>query len=146
MPLKRALARTMVSAFWWWIMAWQRLLESTFCVTLFCDKTLFINRDRVLVSYPTITCKNNETFHIFGHSPPCPHDQCWKRWVEFSLFSHSHNIELGVKGAFTIVSIIFAPNCRIRGKTRENWRNVFLLSVMAAFFRKYYGFFRKYYL
>jgi hypothetical protein len=32
MPLKRALARTMASAFWWWIMAWQRLLESTFCV------------------------------------------------------------------------------------------------------------------
>jgi hypothetical protein len=29
MPLKRALARTMRSAFWWWIMAWQRLLEST---------------------------------------------------------------------------------------------------------------------
>jgi hypothetical protein len=23
MPLKRALARTMASAFWWWIMAWQ---------------------------------------------------------------------------------------------------------------------------
>jgi hypothetical protein len=32
MPFKCALARTMVSAFWWWIMAWQRLLESTFCV------------------------------------------------------------------------------------------------------------------
>jgi hypothetical protein len=32
MPLKRALARTMASAFWWWIMAGQRLLESTFCV------------------------------------------------------------------------------------------------------------------
>ena len=30
--IKRALARTMASAFWWWIMAWQRLLESTFCV------------------------------------------------------------------------------------------------------------------
>jgi hypothetical protein len=32
MPLKRALARTMASAFWWWIIAWQRLLESTLCV------------------------------------------------------------------------------------------------------------------
>jgi hypothetical protein len=28
MPLKCALARNMASAFWWWIMAWQRLLES----------------------------------------------------------------------------------------------------------------------
>ena len=56
---------------------------------------------------PTIGCKNNETFHVFGHfkvsrpaSLPAPHDQCWKKWVEFSLFSHSHNIDLGVRGAF----------------------------------------------
>jgi hypothetical protein len=66
----------------------------------------------------TIACKNNETFHIFGHfkvrrPPPCPHDQCWKKWVEFSLFSHSHNIELGGEGGiYVVVSIIFAPDCR----------------------------------
>jgi hypothetical protein len=29
---QRALARTMESALWWRIMAWQRLLESTFCM------------------------------------------------------------------------------------------------------------------
>jgi hypothetical protein len=68
---------------------------------------------------PTIACKNNETFHIFGHfkvrgPPPCPHDQCWKKWVEFSLFSHSHNIELGDEGGiYAVVSIIFAPDCRV---------------------------------
>ena len=65
-----------------------------------------------------IVCKNNETFHIFGHfkacrPPPCPHDQCWKKWVDFSFFSHSHNIELGVRGGiYAVVSIIFAPDCR----------------------------------
>jgi hypothetical protein len=53
--------------------------------------------------------KINETFHIFGHfkvrrPPPCPHDQCWKKWVEFSLFSHSHNIEMGVRGTFMRLS------------------------------------------
>jgi hypothetical protein len=36
--------------------------------------------------------------------PPAPHDQCWKKWVEFSLFSHPHNIELGVRGAFMRLS------------------------------------------
>jgi hypothetical protein len=65
-----------------------------------------------LGSHPTIACKNNETFHIFGHfkvrrPPPCPHDQCWKKWVEFSLFSHSHNVELGMKGAFMRLSQYF---------------------------------------
>jgi hypothetical protein len=50
---------------------------------------------------PTIACKNNDTFHVsVGHfkvrrPPPFPHDQCWKKWVEFSLFRHSNNIELG---------------------------------------------------
>jgi hypothetical protein len=68
--------------------------------------------------FQTIACKNNETFHIFGHfkvrrPPPCPLDQCWKKWVEFSLFSHPHNIELGVRGGiYAVVSIIFAPDCR----------------------------------
>jgi hypothetical protein len=54
MPLKHALARTMASAFWWWIMAWQRLLELTFCVP-----------------YSVATCPSL-TFHpwIFLHNPP----------------------------------------------------------------------------
>jgi hypothetical protein len=42
----------------------------------------------------TIACKNNETFNIFCQfkvrratpPPPPPHDQCWKKWVEFSPF------------------------------------------------------------
>jgi cytosine/uracil/thiamine/allantoin permease len=38
-------------------------------------------------------------------APPCPNDQYWKKWVEFSYFmSHSHNIELGVRGAFMRLS------------------------------------------
>ena len=58
---------------------------------------------------PTIRSKNNETFHVFGHfqvrrPPPSPHDQCWRNRVEFSLFSHPHNIELGVRGAFMRLS------------------------------------------
>jgi hypothetical protein len=32
-----ATALSMASAFWWWIMAWQRLLESTFCVPYSVD-------------------------------------------------------------------------------------------------------------
>ena len=44
--------------------------------------------------------------------PPPPHDQCWKKRVEFCLFSHPHNIELGGKGdIYAFVSIIFAPDC-----------------------------------
>jgi hypothetical protein len=63
----------------------------------------------IIFAPDSIACKNNETFHIFGHfkvrrPPPCPHDQCWKKWVEFSLFSHPHNIELGVRGAFMRMS------------------------------------------
>ncbi len=52
---------------------------------------------------PTIRSKNNETFRLFSHFqvrrlPPSPHDQCWKKRVEFCLFSHPHNIELGGGG------------------------------------------------
>jgi hypothetical protein len=39
--------------------------------------------------------------------PPCPHDQCCKKWVEFSLFSLSHNIELGVRGTLMRLSQSF---------------------------------------
>jgi hypothetical protein len=38
MPLINELARPMATAFWLWIMAWWRLLESTFCMSLFCGR------------------------------------------------------------------------------------------------------------
>jgi hypothetical protein len=44
--------------------------------------------------------------------PPAPMINVGKSGLNF-LFTHSHNIELGVRGAiYAVVSIIFAPDCR----------------------------------
>jgi hypothetical protein len=62
----------------------------------------------------TIACKNNETFHIFGHfkvrQPPSPMINVGKSGLNFLFSVIRTTLNWGWGGIYVVVSIIFAPD------------------------------------
>ena len=84
-------------------------------------------------------CKNNETFHVFGHfkvrrSSPVPMINVGKSWSNF-LFSVIHTtLNWGLGGIYAVVSTIFAPGCRAMATALQRLRHNKQIQVVDLIF------------